>query len=230
MDLMKGKCVQLIGGDENRKRLEIDDPIEVAKGFVDQGAKYLHVIDLDRALGNGENQDIMIDIIEQVDVPVQVGGGIRGHEMVDLFLDKGADRVIVGTKAVLEPDWLKKMVSVHPRRMVVAVDTRGDEILIKGWQTGSGKDLIEFAREVDGLKLAGLLFTNVVLEGRLEGTDVSIVKKLVDAVDTPVIAAGGITTMKDLEELKRAGVGAAVLGSAIYEGKIEFKDAVGRFE
>jgi phosphoribosylformimino-5-aminoimidazole carboxamide ribotide isomerase len=229
VDILGGKCVQLIGGDEKRMRAEYGDPLDVAREIQDKGARYLHVIDLDSALDRGHNRDIVKRIIKEMSIPVQIGGGIRDHGTVDMFLDMGADRVIVGTKAILDMDWLKKIAAGHAGKVVLAVDTRGEEILIKGWKTGSGKNLFEYARSVDGLGLAAFLFTNVILEGRMIGTDIKIVRRLVEAVRTPVVAAGGVTTMSDLARLEEVGVSGAVVGSAIYDGKLDIVEAVRRF-
>jgi phosphoribosylformimino-5-aminoimidazole carboxamide ribotide isomerase len=229
VDILGGRCVQLIGGDERKLRAEYGDPVDVATEIQRKGAKYLHVIDLDSALGKGNNHDIVERIVKEVSIPVQVGGGIRDHDTVDRFLDAGADRVIVGTKAILDMDWLKRIAAGHTGKVVLAMDTRGEEVLIKGWKAGSGKNLFEYARSVDGLKLAAFLFTNVILEGRMIGTDIKIVKRLVDSVRTPVVAAGGITTMSDLAKLEDVGVSGAVVGSAIYDGKLDLVEAVRRF-
>jgi phosphoribosylformimino-5-aminoimidazole carboxamide ribotide isomerase len=171
-----------------------------------------------------------VRIIKGVKIPVQVGGGLRTDEDVAGILKMGADRAIVGTRAIRDVDWLKDMAKAHPGKLVVAVDARGEEIQVKGWQEGSGRNLFEYARAVDHLKLAAFLFTNVDVEGQCEGTDLGIVKRFIKAVKTPVIAAGGITTMEDLKKLERAGASAAVVGSAVYEKKLDLKAALGRFE
>ena len=230
IDILDGKCVRLVGGDPRRRTVEIADPVGVAKGFQKLGASYLHVIDLGRALDQGENRSVVQRIIKGVKIPVQVGGGLRSDEDVSGILGLGADRVIVGTRAIRDIDWLKATAKENPKRIVVAVDARGEEILIKGWQEGSGKNLFQYAREVDNLGLAAFLFTNVAVEGQCKGTEMSIVKRFVQAVKTPVIAAGGVTTMKDLEQLEKSGVSAAVVGSALYEKKLDLKLALERFE
>ena len=230
IDILDGKCVRLIGGDPRRRTVEISDPVAVAKGFQKLGASYLHVIDLGRALEKGENRSMVQRIIKGVKVPVQVGGGLRTDQDIEGMLELGADRVIVGTRAVRNIEWLKDIAKENPKKIVVAVDARGEEILIKGWQEGSGKNLFEYAREVDDLGLAAFLFTNVAVEGQCKGTEMDIVKRFVKAVKTPVIAAGGVTTMEDLECLERAGVSSAVVGSAIYEKKLDLKQALERFE
>jgi len=230
IDLFDGKAVRLIGGDIRRKTVEISNPVGVAKKFQKLGASYLHVIDLGRALDKGENRSVIVRIIKGVKIPVQVGGGLRTDEDVAGILKMGADRAIVGTRAIRDVDWLKDMAKAHPGKLVVAVDARGEEILVKGWQEGSGRNLFEYARAVDHLKLAAFLFTNVDVEGQCEGTELSIVKRFIGAVRTPVIVAGGITTMDDLKKLERAGASAAVVGSAVYEKKLDLEAALERFE
>jgi len=230
IDLFDGKAVRLVGGDIRRKTVEITDPVGVAKNFQRLGASYLHVIDLGRALEKGENRSVIVRIIKGVKIPVQVGGGLRTDEDVKGVLEMGANRAIVGTRAVRDVDWLRNMTKEHPGRIVVAVDARGEEIQVKGWQEGSGRNLFEFAREVDRLRLAAFLFTNVDVEGQCKGTDLGIVKRFIKAVRTPVIAAGGITTMDDLKNLEKAGADAAVVGSAVYEKKLDLKAALERFE
>jgi len=230
IDILDGKCVRLIGGDPRRRTVQIDDPVTVAKGFAKLGASYLHVIDLGRALEQGENRSVIVRIIKAVDIPVQVGGGLRSDEDVVGCLDLGADRAIVGTRAIKDPDWLKRMALEFPKKIVVAVDARGEEILVKGWQEGSGVNLFEYAKKVDGYGIAAFLFTNVAVEGQCNGTELDIVKRFVRGVRTPVIAAGGVTTMDDLELFEKAGVSAVVVGSAIYQKKLDLKEALKRFE
>lgn len=230
IDILDGKCVRLISGDIRRKTIEIENPVGIAKGFQKLGASYLHVIDLGRALDQGDNRSVVARIIKGVKIPVQVGGGLRTDEDIEGMLGLGADRVIVGTRAIRDPDWLKRTVKAHPGKIVVAVDARGEDIQVKGWVEGSGRNLFEFARQVDSPKLAAFLFTNVDVEGQCKGTDLDIVKRFIRTVRSPVIAAGGITTIDDLKKISKAGADAAVVGSAVYEKKLDLKAALELFE
>lgn len=229
VDLLGGACVQLEGGDLAKEKVRLDQPVAEAARWHWMGAEWLHVVDLDRALERGSNLRIVQRLIEEVPVKVQVGGGIRQFDDVDAMLNAGAARVVVGTRAVKDPVFLREAAARYGGRLVVAVDAKGDEIVVRGWQEGSGRSLLEFGREAAALGVGGLLYTDVGREGRLGGPNVEMVAALADAVDVPVVASGGITTMEDLERLAAAGAWGAVVGMAAYTGRLDMKAAIERF-
>jgi len=226
VDLKDKKCVQLIQGDPNKKHLEIDNPVEVAKKFVDEGAEYLHIIDLDAAFGTGNNRDIIKNIIKEVNVPVEVGGGIRNLEIAKELIGLGVDRVIVGTKAILEPKFIDDLnKEIGKNRIALAVECKEGKVVIKGWKEKVDKTPLEVIKEFED-KVGYVLFTNVDVEGLLKGINLEIVKEITKEANIPIIYSGGITTLEDIKALKELGIYGVVIGSALYKGLINLKDAV----
>lgn len=230
IDLREGATVQLIGGDPEREHIHHPDPVKVAHRWFGEGATALHLVDLDAALGQGDNLHIVKRILEEIPCPVQMGGGIRHLVDIQKLLDHGVGRIIVGTQGIRNPDWFELAADIYPGKLVLAIDARGDEVTVSGWKEESGKRLEEVLQRVDGLPLAGLLYTNVDVEGRMEGIDADAVTRVVDATKHDVVASGGITTLEDLETLKAIGVDAAVLGMSIYTGRIDLPTAIERIE
>jgi phosphoribosylformimino-5-aminoimidazole carboxamide ribotide isomerase len=221
VDLRHGRVVQLIGGRPEAERLSLDDPVAVAEGFVAAGFRHLHLVDLDAALGEGSNLTEVEAIVEKVTVPVQVGGGIRDKDMMAAILAIGAARVIVGTRAITDSEWLAEVSRDHPQQVVVAADVRNEEIVTHGWQSRSGIVAGEFLARVSELPLGGLLITDVNREGSLGGINVDLFARLNGATDLPIIAAGGVGSMQDLRSLDSAGIAGAVIGTALYTGAVE---------
>jgi len=229
IDIKGGKCVQLVGGKPGTEKIEIDDVLGVARKWQSEGAEMIHIIDLDSALGTGSNVSQIEMLVADLDIPVQVGGGIRTLEQVQRLFDIGCERVIIGTKAILDRKFVSKLADLYPDSIVVALDSIANEIMIQGWQEGSGKDLLQVAEDLSTLPIFGFLYTNVEVEGRLQGIDPIPIKALRESTDKPLIVSGGITTMGDLASLRMMGAHSAVVGMAVYTGKIEFKHAVREF-
>jgi phosphoribosylformimino-5-aminoimidazole carboxamide ribotide isomerase len=230
IDVKGGKCVQLVGGRPGTERVEIDDALGVARRWQDQGAEMLHVIDLDWALGTGNNEHLIEKLAAAVDVPVQVGGGIRTQEHVQRLFDIGCERVIMGTRAIQDRPFVERMAQQYPDSIVVAIDSAANEVLIKGWQESSGRDATGVVRDLESLPIFGFLYTNVEVEGRLQGIDPRPIKALVQQTKRPVIVSGGITTIDDLRAIRQLGAHSAVVGMAIYTGNIDFRKAVREFK
>ena len=162
-----------MGGDVKQERVHVDDPVAQARAFCEQGARWIHIIDLDRALGQGNNLQLIKRILEEVPgVRYQVGGGIRFTEDIDDLMLAGAARVVVGTRAVTDDKWFAHVCERYGDRIVAAVDVKQDEILIKGWQESSGRQLLEWAKRADGMGIGGFLYTDVSKEGRLQGANI----------------------------------------------------------
>jgi phosphoribosylformimino-5-aminoimidazole carboxamide ribotide isomerase len=229
IDIKDGKCVQLVGGKPGTEKVSIEDVLGVARRWQAEGAEMVHIIDLDSALGTGNNVSQIEMIAADLSIPVQVGGGIRTLEQVQRLFDIGCERVIVGTKAIQDRAFVAKLADQYPDSIVVALDSIANEILIQGWQEGSGKDLLKVATDLSDLPVFGFLYTNVEVEGRLQGIDPIPIKALMESTEKPLIASGGITDMGDLESLRVLGAHSAVVGMAIYTGKIDFKKAVREF-
>lgn len=227
IDLKDGHCVQLVGGDLAQERIRLPDPVAQALAFEAQGAEILHVVDLDRALGRGSNLQLVKMILETLSIPVQVGGGIRMFEDIDYLLECGAAKVVLGTRAVKDAQFLREAAQRYGDRLTIAVDARGEEIVVKGWTEGSGRTLAEFAKSVDGLGLGTLLYTDVGKEGRLQGPNIDEVQRLAASVKTRLLASGGIRSLDDLKALKKAGAWGAVVGMAFYTGAFSLAAAKG---
>ncbi len=220
IDLRAGRVVQLVGGRPGSERVSLPDPAAVARRWVAAGFEALHVIDLDAALGTGDNRAAIAAILEAVDVPVQVGGGLRADAAIDAVLDAGATRAVAGTRAVEDPTWLRSIAARHPGKVVVAADVRGGRIVTRGWTADTARDAADFLRALDDLPLAGVLVTDVDREGAMTGVDGDRFRSLAAATRHPLVAAGGIRDLADLETLRRAGAAGAVLGMALYTGAI----------
>lgn len=229
VDIKDGKCVQLVGGKPGTEKVVMDDAVDVAMRWQSEGADMIHVIDLDSALGTGSNEALIEKLVGQLDVPVQVGGGIRTLEKVQRLFDIGAERVIIGTKAIEDKRFLEELSAQYSDGIVVALDSISSEVLVRGWQDKSGKDLLDLARDYSSLPIFGFLYTNVEVEGKLQGIDPVPIRALLDTTRKPLIVSGGITTLGDLDTLARMGVNSAVVGMAIYTSKINFRDAVRMF-
>lgn len=216
IDLRDGHCVQLVGGDYAKEAVRLDDPVHVAQRWVAAGFPRLHLVDLDAATGRGSNRELLREIILRSGVPAQVGGGVRDAEAIDALLDDGADRVVVGTRGVENPEWLAEQAERAPGRIVLAADVKGRKVVTRGWAKETSREVLELIRELAELPLAGLLVTAVQNEGKMQGTDLALMADVVDAAPWPVIASGGVGSMQDLRSLEDRGVAAVVLGMALY--------------
>ena len=229
IDVKGGKCVQLVGGRPGTEKVEIGDVLGVARRWQNEGAEMIHMIDLDSALGTGNNEKQIETIAASLSVPVQVGGGIRDEEKIQRLFDIGCERVILGTRAIQDRPFVLKMAEEYPDGIVVAIDSVADEVVIKGWQEGSGRGLLAVVKDLEALPIFGFLYTNVEVEGQLKGIDPIPILALINATKKPLIVSGGVTTMGDLDLLQRIGAHSAVVGMAIYTGRIDFKKAVREF-
>lgn len=220
IDLMDGRAVQLVQGDPGTVRISQPDPVAVARRWVEAGFCRLHLVDLDAALGHGENGYLARAVIDAVDVPVQIGGGIRDEAAAVAWLAAGADRVIVGTRAVTDPEWGRALARERPQRLVVAADVRGRQVVTHGWTAASGLPLDDLLAAYADAPLAGVLVTDVGREGQLRGVDAGLLAAAAAASSHPLIAAGSITDPGDMEALAAAGVAEAVVGMALYTGTL----------
>jgi len=221
VDLRDGKCVQLVGGSYERQLVQLDDPIAAAAEWAELGFSTLHVVDLDAATGRGSNIDIVHEILHSTSAITQVGGGLRKTTSVEDMLLSGADRVVVGTRAIEDERWLEEIASAFPSKVVVALDVKGREIVAHGWQEGTGKSIDVQIAGLEALPLAGVLVTAVHREGLMSGPDVSLMKEITGLTSIPIQASGGVATLADLEVLKDAGVAATVVGMALYTRHID---------
>lgn len=226
VDIREGNSVQLVGGKPGTGK-EYGDPVEAALSWEGKGASCIHVVDLDAAMGEGENMDKIAEILVNVTIDVQVSGGIRTVERGCEILGNGATRIILGTAAYKDPDILRELVEKSGSdSIMVALDVKEGKIALEGWKKKSEADMTEMAKKFEEIGVGGFLFTNVDVEGRMSGLKPEPIRKLVNLVNVPVIAAGGVKSIEDVEKAKEAGASALVIGTALYEGKVTLKEAM----
>lgn len=228
IDLMGGRCVQLVGGVPEATEVSLPDPPAVARGWLEQGFESVHVVDLDAALGSGDNIGLIPSVLS-VARDGQVGGGIRDDARAASLIEAGADRIVVGTRGLDDPDWLGSLAARWPRRVVLALDFRDGIVLRKGWTESTSRRVEDFLLDVADLPLAGILATDVGREGRLGGIDLEGCRSIVSASGFPVWISGGITSIDDLARLEDAGAAGAVLGMALYTDTLNADEVARRW-
>jgi phosphoribosylformimino-5-aminoimidazole carboxamide ribotide isomerase len=221
LDLRGGACVQLAPGSYDEEVIRIPDPVGVAIAWRQYGFRHLHVVDLDGVTGRGNNTPEVQAILGATDVEVQVGGGIRTRELIERCLNDGAQRVVIGTRALEDPDWLAEMSGEFPGCIVVAADVRDRKILSHGWTRTHPKLVLDLVEDLNGLPLAGVLVTAVHREAAMRGTDLPLMEDVTEAADFPVFASGGLGNLGDLRALADRGVAAAIVGIALYNGAMD---------
>ena len=235
IDLRAGRCVRLRQGDYQQETVFGDDPVAMARQWVDQGASWLHLVDLDGARdGHLANADVIHQIVSAIDIPCQLGGGVRTEETIRTLLeDVGLARVIVGTQALKAPEWFREMVNAFPERVCLGLDARDSLVATEGWLDVSQTPALELAGDYAGLPLAAVIYTNIARDGMLEGIGPGTLDDLkqLTALGLPVIASGGVTTIEDVQTLvnianNRPGLIGAIVGRALYEGTLELADAL----
>jgi phosphoribosylformimino-5-aminoimidazole carboxamide ribotide isomerase len=225
VDMQDGQVVQLVGG-ERGTETTYGNPVDAATRWVEAGARTLHLVDLDGAFeGKRENADAIDAILDATDVDVQLGGGIRTADDAITLLDSGVDRVILGTAAIENPDIVGEISEEHPGSVMVSLDASEGEVLVSGWTEGTGMDPAEAATRYEELGAGAILFTDVDVEGQLDGIRAEPVERLVSAVDIPIVASGGVATLADVRTLRETGAAAVVVGSALYEGRFTLEAA-----
>lgn len=235
IDLRGGRCVRLRQGDYQQETIFNDDPVQVAQEWARQGATRLHLVDLDGArAGAVQNGDIVRKIVSAVDIPCQLGGGIRNEDSVRLVLEEiGVERVIIGTQALKQPAWFRSMVETYPNRVALGLDARDSKVATAGWLVVSETPALELAQQFVGLPVAAIIYTNIANDGMMQGIDASTLEDMAELADLkiPVIASGGVTTLKDIENLlaveaRHPFLNAAIIGRALYEGTIQLPAAL----
>ncbi len=231
IDLKKGHCVRLRQGRMDEVTVFSTDPVSVAKRWVDEGARRIHVVDLDGAL---KGAPVNLKVIEKIaaacgNVPVQAGGGVRDEETVQLYLNAGVSFIIIGTKAVNAPHFLRDLCLEYPRHIFVGLDAKEGRVAIDGWSKLSQHGVIDMARQCEHDGVEAIIYTDIGRDGMMGGFNVDATRELAKSVNTAVIASGGVATLEDLRHLKSLeedGVVGAVIGRALYEGGLQFKDCL----
>ena len=230
IDIKSGRCVRLRQGDFSKETVFSNDPLAIAKKWIDQGAKRLHIVDLDGAVnGKPVNKNTITDIAKEFpDVSIQVGGGVRDEQTIESYLDIGVEFVIVGTRAVNEPQFVKNLCHKYKGHIMIRLDAKNGKIAIDGWSTFSKNDVVDFAKEFEDSGVVAIIYTDIARDGMLSGTNIEATAKLATAVSTPIIASGGIRDLEDIRNLLSVGeslISGAITGRAIYEGTLRFEEA-----
>ena len=227
IDLRGGKCVRLIQGDYHRQINYQENPVKQAEDFLAQGAQWLHVVDLDGAkVGRPVNTPTISAIAKLGKLKVEVGGGIRTEKDIKLLLDSGIERVIIGTQAVNDFEWFADMAGQFPNRLALGLDAKGTHVVTGGWYDEHPKSLLDLAREASRLPIAAIIYTDVTKDGMLAGPNLERTKILIRSVPVGVVASGGVTTVEDIRNLISIEAAGAIIGRALYEGKITLAEAI----
>ena len=227
IDLRGGKCVRLEQGDYQRETVFSDDPVAMARSFQEQGARHLHLVDLDGARdGKPTNHGVVRQIVEAVDMQCELGGGIRDEETIASLLEIGVDRLVLGTSALKRADWFREMCDKFPEKLVLGIDARDGMVATDGWLETSSTAATELADQFRDAPLAAIVYTDIATDGMLAGPNLEAMAQMQRHVDVPVVASGGVTTAANVTDLAEAGLAAAIIGRALYAGTITLGDAL----
>ena len=225
VDIMDGKCVRLVKGDPAKSKVYFDDALEAAK-LLESEVEIIHLVDLDAALGSGQNLAVIKKILN-LNVKVQVGGGIRTLEKAEILLRSGAFRIIFGTVAVQNPALIAEAISRYgSKRVAVAIDEKNGKATFHGWKDRSEINYLDLVRVFEQMKVGVIVFTTIDVDGTLKGPEVEKIEKLVETTKIPIIASGGISSLNNLTTLGKVGVEGVIIGTALYEGKFTLEQAM----
>ena len=231
IDLSGGKCVRLRQGKKDEKTVYSDDPVSIAKQWESEGAHWLHVVDLDRTIeGSSKNLPIIADIVKGVSIPVEVGGGLRDEAAVDEAFQTGLDRLIVGTRALTDHAFTKKLINKYgPEKIVVGIDASHGKVAIKGWTEITEQSAVDFALRVQKLGVSRIVYTDISRDGMLSGINLEATRQMLEGTKLQVIASGGVASIEDVSALlalDHSRLEGMIIGKALYEGKFDLKQAL----
>lgn len=230
IDMMGGKCVRLVQGDFDQSTVFSDDPVDAAKRWVAEGAKRLHLVDLNGSrAGSPQEADTIRRILASVDVPVQLGGGIRTLDTARQMIEMGVDRVIIGTSAALHIEAAEAIFAALGEQAILGVDAKDGYVAVNGWKQLTGDTAVEFAQKMQGLGARRVIYTDISRDGMLQGVNAAAMQQMAESLDIPVIASGGVSTLKDIQTLKALealGIEGAIVGKALYTGDLTLADAL----
>lgn len=229
IDLRAGACVQLVGGSYDDERVRIANPIAVAERWQSLGFTDLHIVDLDAATDRGSNRDVVRRLLQRNNTSAQVGGGISTTETIRSLLRDGAKRVVIGTRAIEDLDWLRPITQTFRNKIIVAADVRDRTVVTRGWRFASNRNVLEILPELNPLPLAGIMVTAVHREGLMCGPDLELVRALLSHTQHNLYVAGGISSLADLRLLASTGAAAAIVGMALYTGALDPRAAASEF-
>ncbi len=227
IDLRGGKCVRLRQGDYRQETVFGEDPAAMARRWVDQGAQQLHLVDLDGARsGHLANRQAIASILAVVEIPCQLGGGIRDEATIVQLLQLGLQRLVIGTQALKDPQWFREMCRKFPHRLVAGIDARGGRVATDGWLQTSSIEATELAKDLSSQPIAAIVYTDIAKDGMMEGPNLPAMAEMAAAVSLSVVASGGVTTASDVEQLAATGVAGCIIGRALYEGSLTLSEAL----
>lgn len=227
IDIKDNKCVRLLQGDFNKVNTYGNDPSAIAKKWEDKGSKFIHVVSLNGARGEGNVNDRSIKrILDTVNIPIQIGGGIRDKNRVKELLDLGVNRVIVGSMAVKNKELLKDLIKEYKEKIVVSIDAKDGKVAIEGWEEISNIDSLQLCKELEEMGVKTIVYTDISKDGMMVGPNFDIYDKISKETSLDIIASGGITTIEDVKKLSSINLYGAIIGKALYENKIELKEVL----
>lgn len=230
IDIKDGKCVRLLQGRMDAETVFSDDPPAMGSRWEDEGAQLIHVVDLDGAIGKRPvNLETIRRIIDRVNVPIQVGGGIRDIETIRMYMAQGVARVVIGTEAIKNPDLVKAACHEFPEQVVVGIDAVGGKVAIEGWTKTTEVTAVELSRQFEGCGVAAINFTDIERDGMRTGPNLAETEKLAASISIPVVASGGVSSIEDIKNLvaiESAGVVGVISGRALYDGSLDLKEAI----
>ena len=228
IDLKDGRCVRLFQGDFRQETVFSDNPLAMAKSWQDQGSQRLHVVDLDGAIkGKPIHLEIISSIVKALDIPVQVGGGIRDLNSATAWIEAGVERVVIGTAAVRDPNMVQEVCGKHgSEKIVVSIDAKDGLVALQGWQESSSVTVLDLANQVGNLGVVRLLYTDIARDGALTGPDLATNAQLTSETDLAIQASGGVSSLEDIRRLLCTGVEGVIIGRALYTGAVSLPDAL----
>ncbi len=227
IDLRGGKCVRLRQGDYQQETVFAEDPAAMARKFVNEGARFLHIVDLEGAReGLPVNLPAVQNILEAVEIECELGGGIRDEQSVCELLDFGLNRLVIGTSALTDPEWFRNACRQYPGKLVLGIDARDGLAATDGWLNTSKVSALDLARQFADEPLAAIIYTDIATDGMMRGPNVAAMAQMQSIVDMPVVASGGVTSVNDVKRLAAAGLAGCIIGRALYEGTLKLADAI----
>jgi len=230
IDIRNGRVVRLIQGDFEQETVYDDDPVGVARKWESEGAELIHIVDLDGAReGRPENLKLVEDIAREISIPVELGGGVRNLRTIESILDKGIERVILGTEAVESPEIIKKACREFGERIVVGIDAKDGLVVVRGWVSSTSRKAIDLAEEMEGAGVRTIIFTDIKRDGMLSGPNLESLREMLKAITIPLIASGGISSLEDINSIKSLGdekLQGVIVGKALYDGRVNLREAI----
>ncbi len=227
IDIKAGKCVRLLQGKMDKEIVYSDKPEDMAKKWSDAGAKVLHVVDLDGATSKKpENLDTVKKIVNSVDIPLRLGGGIRNMKTADMLFDIGIDKIVIGTEAVRNPDFVEKACAKYPEKIIVGIDAKDGMASIEGWEETTSVSAVDLAKKFENCGVAAINFTDIARDGMQRGVNIEATRIIAESVSIPIIASGGVSGIEDIKKLLEIRVAGVITGKALYTGALDLKEAI----